>query len=207
MDPVDKNAIHSSNESNYRTADPLFNALDQEFEFSVDLAALSTNSKCPLYLGPDHPQLMCRDALGDFGWAYLVKEQFKGVRIPRLSGFINPPYSRMRARKLKQAGAPEEQIRAMLIENWAERCYRESLHMNIVGVFPAGTQTAWWQKYVHNKVREIRDLPHRESFLSPDGTPLDNAGVNTCILVWARWGGRMIEHRSNRNYWTYRSRK
>lgn len=207
MDPVDKHAIHSSQEPNYRTSDPMFKALDDEFEFSVDLAALSTNSKCPLYLGPDHPNLICRDALDGFSWHWRVKELMKGVRIPRLSGFINPPYSRMLARQLKADGAPEEQIRAMIIENWAARCYRESQYMTIVGVFPAGTQTPWWQKYVHNKVREIRDLPHRECFLSPTGEPLGNAGVNTCVLVWAKWGGRMLGYRSNRNYWTYRSEK
>lgn len=77
MNPV----VFSSASDEWTTPRALFEELNYEFGFCVDLAARAENALCDLWFGPDHPNEHLRDALEvnwrDFG--------------PR---FCNPPYSR-----------------------------------------------------------------------------------------------------------------
>jgi hypothetical protein len=47
-------------------------------------------------------------------------------------------------------------------------------------------------------------IPHRVSFLQPDGTPSNNAGVNTCVIHWGPNPGFVGPWVPSGRYWSYR---
>lgn len=50
-------------EDRWATPDDVFAPLHAEFGFTLDAAAIASNRRCPLYLGPDHEQIERRDGL------------------------------------------------------------------------------------------------------------------------------------------------
>lgn len=116
-----------------------------------------------------------------------------------------------------------ELAKAYDIANWAKKCWEESkLGSTIVGIFPFAPQTDWYRQYVYghqqgeivdgkypitwngHAAREERRLPHRISFLQPDGTPTGNAGVNSAIIVWKPSLGIVGPWQPHQFYWSYR---
>lgn len=73
--------VHAENDRR-RTPRDLFDALNQEFKFHVDLAADAHNHLLPEWLGPG--SRIAEDALA-FDWS---------LRWSRGRGWLNPPYSR-----------------------------------------------------------------------------------------------------------------
>lgn len=171
-DSHDQAIIHSSKEPNYRTPVTLYQALDLEFDFCIDLAATAENALAvradhrthdgyqPCYIGPDHVLPECRDAL-DIGFPLLsaVSAQLRYIP-PRPAGFLNPPYSRELERayttgRIKVGGewlphpVDPQKARAMNVKYWAERSWEEAQRgLTIVGLFPAAIQTVWYRRYV-----------------------------------------------------------
>jgi len=47
-------------------------------------------------------------------------------------------------------------------------------------------------------------MPHRVSFLQPDGSPSNNANVNTCIVHWGPNPGFVGPWVPSGRYWSYR---
>ncbi len=146
----------------WRTSDPLFLALHREFDFGIDLAALRYNRKLRRYLGPDHPRPEFRDALR-VPWAEILailEEQEKR----RLAGFINPPFSL---------------LKAFVEKTWLER----KLGAQIVMVNPQKTETTWYHDVaVH--ADEIRQLRRRQEYIKDDGTTPAPALFSTAIHVF-----------------------
>jgi site-specific DNA-methyltransferase (adenine-specific) len=68
---------HRHDRDDWETPPELFAALDAEFQFTTDAAAVAATAKCPRYFGPDNPA--APDALR--------------VDWPRGRYFLNPPYS------------------------------------------------------------------------------------------------------------------
>lgn len=214
----DQRIIHSSEESEWRTPRPLFDALNQEFTFAVDAAADQENKLCSEFFGPRHGNPALRDAL-IVDWAACSCD---------LYFFLNPPFSRKKARELKKAGDPH--WRDYTVDAWAEKCWRESQRgCTIVAVLPFAPQTEWYRRYVYGHlphqhpyvatseyVRQTdggwaghaamqeRRLPHRISFARPDGSPADNAGVNSAIIVWSPATGIVGPWQPHSFYWSYR---
>lgn len=77
----EKNTEASSED--WETPPELFKALNEVFNFRIDLAASSKNSLCENYFGPDHESDEMRDAL-TIKWSEWLKHQ---------AGFCNPPFS------------------------------------------------------------------------------------------------------------------
>ena len=163
---------HSSKFPDWRTPPRLFAQLDQEFAFVLDAAADKQNKLCPHYFGPDHSLPALRVGLA-VDWAEFISSCYGGMHPPfppRLAVFVNPPYSR-------EAKMP--------IGPWVEKCWQESQRgVTVVGVIPLSPQTLWWRAWIAFRAREVRMIPHRVTFLRPDGSIEGSAGGNTAIVVW-----------------------
>lgn len=207
--------LHSSVESDWRTPRACFDALDREWKFRWDLAADRQSCLVRLddelyFYGPESTRGP-ENALAD-DW-------------PRQVCFLNPPYSRMVAAELKKLGDPRHE--SYRIEHWARKCWDESQRgATIVGLFPFAPQTEWYRQYVYghrvptptnimgepladqvwtgHAATQERRLPHRISYLRPDGSPAANAGVNTVVIVWQPNPGFVGPWQPWSTYWSYR---
>jgi hypothetical protein len=204
----DQRILHSSEDPNWRTPRPCFVQLVREFPFQMDLAADAASSlTADQYFGPGSQY--GEDALAE-AWHLRTGPHF-----------LNPPYSRKLAARLKQEGDPRH--RAYRIESWARKCWEESQKgATIVGIFPFAPQTAWYRQYVcghfipagapvgqeyqwsGHAAREERRLTHRIGFLRADGSPAKDAGVNSVIVVWRPNVGIVGPWQPHTFYWSYR---
>lgn len=206
----DRHVIHSSEESDWRTPPALFQALDAEFFFDVDAAADKSSALAAHYFGPDHTDPGLLNALEVDWYAY-------GTRVGHTPYFfLNPPFSRKKARALKAVG--DATWAHYTVEAWAEKCWVESQRgCTIVAVLPFAPQTDWYRRYVYghapsadgaiwsgHAALQERRLPHRISFLRPDGGPASNAGVNSAIIVWGPATGMVGPWTPHSFYWSYR---
>jgi len=180
--------MHSSAKSDWRTPTPLFNALDEEFGFTVDVAAGSMSClvyvlEKPMWFGPGG-----------------LQEDGLVARWGSMTCFMNPPYS-------KKEHLP--------IEPWIEKAWLESRQgATVVGVLPFNPQTKWFRRHVmgltdalptsFHAAMEVRMLPHRVTFSRPNGEPADNAPGNTCIVVWRPNPGYVGPWTPAMRYWSYR---
>lgn len=208
----DRRIIHSSVESDYRTQPRLFEALDQEFDFTVDMAASRRSRLCERWYGPDHPDPDFRDALDP------KEPWYPGRR------FLNPPYSVKLRDKLREQGKPEEVWRAMEIKRWVERCWLETRYAGtVVAIVPYSPQTEWWRQFISqgmpvdvtlgdgprdsrhpwHRAHEIRQFYRRLSFLTPEGKPTGGAGVNHAVVVWKPNPGYVEPWTPVVRYWEY----
>lgn len=224
----DLQIIHSSEESNWRTPEKLVAALnDEEYGgIEIDLAADRDDRKFPIWLGPGSPH--GEDALL-VDWCGVMK-RLNLVPI----GFLNPPFSRKLAHaystgRIQIDGVWHEhpidkaKARVYQVEPWAEKCWRESQRgFTIYAVLPFAPQTEWYRKYVCGHVQgaidvgvyptvwsghaalQERRLPHRISFLRPDGSPAENAGVNSVVVKWGPAKGIVGPWQPHTFYWSYR---
>ncbi len=219
MDAHKQRMRYSSDECRWRTGSDLFGGLCRRWTFDVDLAATRESSlvthhqdgeDCPVYLGPDHPDPDYRDAL-QVPWRTLGR-----------TGFLNPPYSLGMYQAGLKAGVHRDQLQWLLIHNWAKKAYEESLAgFTTIGVFPYAPQTRWFRRYVMGQdltgtgrfaygdwaghaALDYWKIPHRVSFLQPDGTPAANANVNTCIVEWGPNPGFVGPWVPSGRYWDYR---
>ena len=208
MDPHRKSIIHGSGQSCYRTPSAMAGRLVEYFSLAWDLAATSETKVTPeRHLGPG--SAWSEDALA-VAWSQLQQ--------PR--GFLNPPFSLSEIKTLREAGVPTDdpRIRALRIEEWARKAFNESeAGFTTIGVFPYAPQTEWFRCYVmgHNgrgspngwsghAALDYWRLPHRVSFLTPDGQATNNAGVNSCIIHWGPNPGFIGPWVPSGRYWSYR---
>ena len=125
----------------WSTPQDLFDDLDAEFHFQVDVAATAANRKCDLYFGPD--------AGGPYTDALT---QDWNVGYPPWACWMNPPYSQCRAFIAKAA------------EEARKGC-------TVVALVPARTDTRWfhadvWDREAHRPRPnvEVRFLKGRLTF-------------------------------------------
>lgn len=122
--------MKSSLDSTWTTPKDFFAAVNKEFDFGLDAAALSNSTLVPgNWYGPDHPDPTRRDALV-CDWT----SDAMGKSI-----WLNPPYGRV-------------------IGQWVKKANEESLRGGvIVCLVPARTDTHWWHNYcIHHEVRFLR---------------------------------------------------
>jgi phage N-6-adenine-methyltransferase len=122
--------MRSSLSDTWRTPPEFFAKLNEEFNFKLDAAALSTSTLVKdNWFGPDHPYLWRRDAL-DNDWTLCAE----GGPI-----WLNPPYGRV-------------------IKDWVAKADSESKRgLTVVCLVPARTDTNWWwDSCIHHEVRFIK---------------------------------------------------
>jgi phage N-6-adenine-methyltransferase len=146
----------------WRTPDPLFARLHQEFDFGLDLAALHYNRKLRRYLGPDHKVAAYRDALA-ISWADTL-HAIAEVEKRRVAGFVNPPFS--------------------LLDDFVEKAWEERKRgAVIVMVNPQKTETVWYHEIAPH-ADEIRQLRRRISYMKDDGTTPAPALFASAVYVF-----------------------
>ena len=114
----------------WTTPRDFFDKLNQEFHFGLDAAALASSTLVPdNWYGPDHPQLIRRDA---FRRMWTIDCSDKPI-------WLNPPYGRT-------------------IGDWMKKANQEAKHgAVIVCLVPVRTDTNWWHDYcIQHEVRFIR---------------------------------------------------
>lgn len=120
----------SSEDDTWTTPKDFYAALNKEFDFKLDAAALASSALCPTWYGPDHPEQAWRDAFMR-SW----QTDAEGGAI-----FLNPPYGRT-------------------IKDWMRKADLEAKQgpSPIVCLVPCRTDTNWWHdSCIHHEVRFIR---------------------------------------------------
>lgn len=138
----------------WRTPPVLFEALDREFAFRIDLAANAENHLVPVWFGPGSPVRDGEDALtaswSDFG---------------HCAGFLNPPYS------------------AALIGRFMDKAALEATRgFTSVVLAKYDPSTQWWN--ATRSAWEIREIQGRVPFLKADGTGAAGAMFPSCVVVF-----------------------
>lgn len=136
--PKTRAVVFSSATDDWPTPKALFDELDDEFGFSLDVCASSTNHKAGTWYGLDHPVKARRDGL-DRDWVRDLPRAGRAI-------WMNPPYGRgigawmSKARDASDRGA------------------------TVVCLVPARTDTAWFHDIVLTPRTEIRFLRGRVKF-------------------------------------------
>ena len=120
----------TSNDDTWSTPRDFFDKLNDEFHFGLDAAALSSSTLVPdNWYGPDHPQLIRRDA---FQRLWTIDAGNKPI-------WLNPPYGRT-------------------IGDWMRKANLEAQEGGVVVcLVPARTDTNWWHSYcIQHEVRFIK---------------------------------------------------
>jgi len=119
---MNKAVLFSSGKDDWETPQTLFDELNDEFHFGMDVAAMRHNRKCEGYLGPDHNRVCFRDALR-VHWEIAENK----------TCWMNPPYSRGLQKKFI-AKAAEEQAKGV----------------TTVALLPSRTDTTAFHSYIYD---------------------------------------------------------
>ena len=121
--------MRTSLDDTWTTPKSFFDAVNKEFNFGLDAAALQASTLVPdNWYGPDHPDTSRRDAL--------VREWHTDTDKPI---WFNPPYGRV-------------------IKQWVAKAAQEAwVGGVVVCLVPARTDTAWWHDHcIMHEVRFLR---------------------------------------------------
>lgn len=151
----------------WRTPGWLFAYLDEKYgPFTLDAAANSGNTLCPLWLGPGSE--IHDDALALARWGQPGEQR----RV-----FANPPYSR---------GMVDKFVRKAHVEAKAKRA-------RVCLLVPSVTEVPWWHDLVWNAERgkfrvgvTVEFLKPRVRFCRPDGTVGGSGGIGSAIVHFGR---------------------
>lgn len=122
--------MFSSADETWTTPKEFFDKVNEEFNFSLDAAAMQNSALCANWFGPDHPEENLRDAI-PMDW---------GQFAPSKTVWLNPPYGRV-------------------IKTWVAKADYEakSRGITVVCLVPARTDTSWWHEHcIQHEVRFIR---------------------------------------------------
>jgi phage N-6-adenine-methyltransferase len=122
----------------WATPQDLFNKLNDEFNFVLDVCALPHNVKCAQYFTPEI------DALTqDWSTIYIMPHsRHKSI-------WMNPPYGRG-------------------IEKWMQKAYETAQRGEcVVCLIPGRTNAPWWHEWVM-KARQVRFIVSKVPFIGPE---------------------------------------
>lgn len=147
MDAAALRVVTSSQSVEWSTPQWLFDELDREFSFLLDVCATPENAKCPRFYSPETDGLH-QDWVGN---AQALCIESAGVMPPAVWG--NFPYGRV-------------------IGKWVAKAAEESKKgLTVVCLLPARTCTKWWHRYIWDKTThkprpdvEVRFLEGRLRF-------------------------------------------
>ena len=160
------------NKDEWQTPIGLFNKLNEEFNFHLDVASSYSNYLCDSYL------TLKEDAIKSYTWEYGYDSEY----FDNPCCWMNPPYSRGN------------------IDKFCKKAYEESQKgCTVVGILPCDCSTKWFQNYVM-KSAEIRFLNRRVRFINPDtGKPKGSPTFGSIIVVW-KPGYKDVPKVSSYNY-------
>lgn len=130
---------YMSNSREWETPQDLFDILNEEFGFTLDVCATKKNRKCKQYFSKDGNKYSDEDGLNS-SWQCLNAHSVC---------WMNPPYGRE-------------------IGKWMKKAYMESRkRATVVCLVPARTDTNWWWDYAMKG--EIRFIKGRLYFTDQHG--------------------------------------
>jgi len=132
---------------------PVFQAMDDEFDFDLDAAAEAETALCKEWLGLDHPDKNRRDALTGPVW-------------PGRRSFLNPPYS-------PDGGT---------LFRWVMRAHTEAQGKELVVLLLPGTADTDWANFCWSSGAELRFTP-RISFKDPLGGRTAPMGGSLVVVM------------------------
>lgn len=169
----------------WRTPAACFNALHDEFDFEIDLAARTEDALLSTWLGPG--SALAEDALA-VEWAELaVSIGALGPEPMRGVGYLNPPYSSQLIRQFLLKAALEARA-----------------GFTTVALVPYTPDTRWWR--LTDSAAEIRDIPHRIPYLKADGVTKTGAMFPSAVVVFRPQPG-LINPTPRHVLWSYRHRE
>ncbi|WP_105901410.1 phage N-6-adenine-methyltransferase [Vibrio gangliei] len=155
MADVISSDLSANDKDSWSTPQWLFDALDREFGFDVDVAAIEDNAKCSAWF--DHSL----NALDIDDWRYHPEHL---TLTPFQCAWINPPYSR-------------GMVKAFL-EKAHEQCVKHKI--NSVLLIPATPDASWWP----TNASEVRFITGgRISFQHPISKKPVNGNTKGSALV------------------------
>lgn len=170
---MNKDLMFSSSTAEWGTPADFWKALDQEFHFTVDLAAAEYNAKCLRYYSREHSL---------FKFAHTIKTQVC---------WLNPVYG-----DAEQPCKPVCHKKKCVKRGYHVSVYQpgifdflqaaSDLHHRgntVVCLIPARTDTEWWHAIVMKCADEVWLLRGRLRFETPQGTILDPAPFPSAVVV------------------------
>lgn len=156
--------LFSSDSTEWETPKALFDQLNSEFNFEIDVCATYENRKCNNWLGHG-PGNIFTDGL-KHNWGNMVC-------------WMNPPYGEpefpcednCKKKKCKNRGHHITEYMPG-VNDWVKKAYEESLKgATVVCLLPARTDTKWFHNWVLGKA-EIRFIKGRLKFVgAPSSAP------------------------------------
>lgn len=163
-------SLFTSDKKDWGTPQALFDTLNNEFNFTLDVCANESNAKLPRYFTPEEDGLV---------------QSWAGEHC-----FMNPPYGEpekacepnCKKKTCKKRGYHLTEDAPGII-HWVKKAFEESQKgALVIGLLPARTDTIWWQKYVMEAV-EIRLIKGRLAFVGgPNTAPFPSA-----IVKWGNY--------------------
>lgn len=155
IDFVNKTDTPAANKDLWQTPKDLFNALDQEFDFDVDVCASEDNSLCNMFFCEDHSALENEWCL-PYDW-----DENPEIH----SVFLNPPYSQTE----------------VFMKRASQQANKENL--TVVALVNANTDTKWFADAVKS-ANEVRLFTGRIGFIKPDGKKASGNPKGQCLIIW-----------------------
>lgn len=165
----------------WQTPQWLYDELNEEFNFDIDLCATKENSKCERFYDDYLKGIFYKkeyDSHLKLNWeGPYINSDYSNImseRYPGLTCFMNPPYSNPKP--------------------FIEKAWEESKHCLIVCLVKVDSSTKWWSIfYDANKFEErpgckIRLLPKRIKFDPPTGWEGKSTGPSfpSAVLIFDR---------------------
>ncbi len=152
---VSKSSTDEAEKDLWQTPLAIFNALDKEFEFDVDVFASNKNNLCVDYFTAEHSAFD-----NEF-----YKEKHVNSLLHR-NYFANPPFS----------------ITEKSLNRCSEQARKHNI--TVVALVNANTDTQWFASAAKS-ANEIRLLTGRISFVKPSGTTgKGQNSKGQCLIIW-----------------------
>ena len=152
---VNKTDTPSAEKDLWQTPKELFDAIDQEFYFDLDVCASADNHLCNDFFSEKVSAL-------DNEWAHHSRN---GRLFKNKICFINPPYSQTE----------------LFMQRSAEQAKKHNL--TVVALVNANTDTKWFSDAVKS-ANEVRLLTGRIGFVKPDGKKASGNPKGQCLIIW-----------------------
>ena len=156
--------LYASEKDTWQTPRALFDHLDSVYQFHLDAAAARDSARCPLWIGPDHPDPGRRDAF-TLPWAVAARDALAPGERPRV--FLNPPYG-------LQVTGP-----------WLALAVRQARAGCFVCVLTLSrTDTNWWHSAVDHHAGALHFVEGRVRFEDPGtGMALHACPAPSVVIV------------------------
>lgn len=150
-------ALFTSKNHEWETPQELFEQLNEEFNFTIDLAANSINHKLQRYYNLEHNAL---------------KQDWSNER-----AFLNPPYGRKIEQWIKKCDETQQKNKRLVIPPF------NISSSVIVALLPARTDTKWFHEYCYKPGVNIRFIKGRLKF-EVGGEAENSAPFPSMIVIW-----------------------